>query len=188
MADVTGHAMEAAVPVMMFSGVLKTEMRHGDRLETLFANLNQTMSEELDKRTFVCFAMSRLESATRVFRLANGGCPYPYHFRAAQDEVAELQVDAYPLGVNDQSAYATIEMQLEVSDYVVFCSDGIIEAANATEELFGFERTAETIGKGCREGLSAEQLIEQLLGAVQDFAGDAPQGDDMTVVVLKVEA
>ena len=53
--------------------------------------------------------------------------------------------------------------------------------------IFGFEQTAETIQAGCADGLSAEALIDRLIGAVQAFAGDEPQGDDMTVVVLKVE-
>ena len=67
------------------------------------------------------------------------------------------------------------------------CSDGIIEAANTEEDIFGFEQTAETIRAGCAEGLSAEALIDRLVGVVQDFAGDEPQGDDMTCVVLRVE-
>ncbi len=72
-------------------------------------------------------------------------------------------------------------------DYVVFCSDGISEAVNGQEEIFGFERTIETIRAGCAEGLSAEVLIDRLIGTVRDFAGDEPQGDDMTCVVLWVE-
>ena len=77
--------------------------------------------------------------------------------------------------------------QLESGDYIVFCSDGIAEAANAQEQIFDFERTAETIRQACAENLSAEALIDRLIGAVKDFAGDAPQGDDMTIVVLRVE-
>ncbi|MBT4500639.1 MAG: SpoIIE family protein phosphatase [Gemmatimonadetes bacterium] len=57
-----------------------------------------------------------------------------------------------------------------------------------TEEIFGFEQTAETIRKGCREGHSAEGLIDRLLTGVKTFTKEEPQGDDMTVVVLKVEA
>ena len=55
------------------------------------------------------------------------------------------------------------------------------------EDLFGFEQTTETIRAGCAEGLSAEALIDKLISAVRDFAGDEPQGDDMTIVVLKAE-
>ena len=84
-------------------------------------------------------------------------------------------------------AYTTLETTLEPGDYVVFCSDGIIEATNGQEEIFGFEATAETIRAGCVEALIAEALIDRLIGAVKDFAGDEPQGDDMTCVVLHVE-
>ena len=187
MADVTGHAMEAAVPVMMFSGVLKTEMGYGHSVERLFAKLNDTMNSSLDSRTYVCFTMGELDLGDHTFRMANSGCPYPFHFRASTGDVTELQVDAYPLGVRAETAYTTVETGLEMGDYIVFCSDGIIEAGNADEEIFGFEETAETIRTGCAEGLSAEALIDRLIGAVQGFAGDEPQGDDMTCVVLRVE-
>lgn len=63
--------MAAAVPVMMFSGVLKTEMRHGVPVDQLFSNLNNTMHDSLDSRTFVCFAMGEMDLATRILRLAN---------------------------------------------------------------------------------------------------------------------
>ena len=187
LADVTGHGMEAAIPVVMFSGILRSQMELGDPLDRRFGRLNRTLYDSLDDRTFVCFLMGELVPATRIFRLANSGCPYPYHFHAASGEVAELQIEGYPLGVRADTIYASIEISLEPGDYVVFCSDGIIEAGNAEEEMFGFERTAETIKQGCTEGLPAEGLIDRLIGAVKAFTGDASQGDDMTVVVLRVE-
>ena len=187
MADVTGHAMEAAVPAMLFAGVLETEMQYGHPVERLFAHLNRTLHQKLDRRTFVCFALGEIDLTTRHLRLANGGCPYPYHFHAATGEVEELQADAYPLGVRGESPYAVVERTLEAGDRILFCSDGIIEAANLRGKFFGFERTAEEIRKGCREGLAAEALIDRLIGAVETFAGGAPQGDDRTVVVLQVE-
>ena len=188
LADVTGHAMEAAVPVMMFSGILDSQMETGDRLEDLFARLNRSLHRNLDKRTFVCFTMGELDTETRILRLSNGGCPYPYHYRAVSGEISELQVDAYPLGVRAEATYPVIEAQLEPGDRIVFCSDGIIEAENLEEEMFGFERTAETIRKGCQQDLSAPQLLDHLISEVKSFTGNTPQGDDQTVVVLGVEA
>ena len=187
LADVTGHAMEAAIPVVMFSGILKSQVEIGGSVEEMFDRLNRSLHGTLDNRTFVCFAMGEFDPLTNLLRLANCGCPYPYHYQAATREIAELQVVAYPLGVRAETAYAAIETRLDTGDYVVFCSDGIIEAGNADEDIFGFEQTAETIRTGCAEGLSAEVLIDRLIGAVQDFAGDTPQGDDMTCVVLRVE-
>ena len=187
LADVTGHAMEAAVPVMMFSGVLKSQMEMGESVETLFSRLNRTLHDSLDSRTFVCFTMAEVDVETRSLRLANGGCPYPYHYRAETGEVLELEVDAYPLGVRPSATYATVETTLSVGDYLIFCSDGLIEAADADEEIFGFEQLALAILSSCVEGLSAGDLIDRLIAKVQAFAGEVPPGDDMTVVVLKVE-
>jgi len=187
MADVSGHAMEAAVPVMMFSGILKSEMRHGHLLEQLYHDLNQTLYSTLEKRIFVCFAMGELDPKISTLRLANGGCPYPYHFRAATGEMVELRVDTYPLGIRPDTRYKVIETRLEPGDYVVFCSDGIIEAENSEGELFGFDRTAETIKRGCQEKFPAEQLLDFLIEELHAFTGDAPQRDDQTVVILGVE-
>ena len=186
LADVTGHAMEAAVPVMMFSGVLKSEMAYGHALDQLFAKVNDTIYSSLDRRTFVCFAMGDLDLATYVLRLANGGCPYPYHYRAATGQVVEIEIDAYPLGVRAEAAYAVEAVQLAAGDYMIFCSDGLIEASNAADQIFGFEQLAETLRAGCTEGLSAEALIDRLIGAVRVFMDGAPQEDDMTCVVLRV--
>jgi len=188
LADVTGHAMEAAIPVVMFSGILDSQMEAGDSLEELFRKLNRSLHRNLDKRTFVCFAMGELDTGTRKFRLSNGGCPYPYHYKAASGDIIELQVDAYPLGVRADTQYPVKEIQLQPGDRIVFCSDGIIEAENSTGELFGFERTSETIKKGCGRNLSAPQFLDYLIDEVKSFTQDAPQGDDQTVVVLAVEA
>lgn len=187
MADVTGHAMEAAVPVLMFSGILETEMRLDNPIHELFGHLNRTLYIKLDPRTFVCFAMGEIDFATCILRLSNSGCPYPYHFKASTGEVEELQMDAYPLGILPESDYTVRDIQLEREDYILFCSDGIIEAENGAGELFGFERTGDAIHGGCADGLPAEALIDRLIGKVREFVDDAPQGDDMTCIVIQVK-
>ena len=188
LADVTGHAMEAAIPVVMFNGILESQMEQGSDLEDLFLRLNRSMYRtRMNSRTFVCFSMGEIDLNSRIMRLANGGCPYPLHFRAATGQVVELQVEAYPLGVREKTNYPIIEVQLEPGDRVVFCSDGAAEAANERDELFSFERMMEAIGEGCRSGLAAEVLIDGVIGDVQAFTGEAPQGDDITLVILEVE-
>ena len=186
MADVTGHAMEAAIPVVMFSGILQNQMARGDGLEELFGKLNDSLHDILDSRTFVCFSMGEFDIGSGRFRLANAGCPYPYHFRASSGDIVELQVDAYPLGVRARTVYRLEETQLEAGDWLVLCSDGIAEAEDRDGDLFGFERTVEVIGAGCRDGLSAEALIERLLAEVKGFCGGAAQGDDQTIVAMRV--
>jgi sigma-B regulation protein RsbU (phosphoserine phosphatase) len=180
--------MEAAIPVVMFSGILDSQMEAGDSLEDLFAKLNRLLHRNLDRRTFICFTMGEFDLTSRTLRLSNSGCPYPYHYQAATQEVVELEMNAYPLGVRTDVTYEAIEVQLEPGDRVVFCSDGIVEATNTQEEMFSFEQTAEVIRQGCQQGLAAEALIEHIFGQVKAFTGAAEQGDDQTVVVLQVES
>ena len=187
LADVTGHAMEAAIPMVQFASVLEVELERGISLKGLFDRLNTSMHRALTGHTFVCFAMAQLDPASRRLRLSNGGCPYPYHFRAATGEVEEIPLDAYPLGVREGSEYTLAELILEPGDRIVISSDGLIEATDEAGDIFGFEKVKDSIQRSCREGLSAMALTQRLMAEVDAFCNAEPQGDDRTVVVLRVE-
>ena len=65
----------------------------------------------------------------------------------------------------------------------LFYTDGIVEAMNEQEEIFGFERLLEIVQSGA--SLTAEELHREILDKVSDFAGTAAQHDDLTVIVVK---
>ena len=157
-------------------------MEEDTALGDLFARLNRSLVRTLDARTFVCFSMGEIRDKT--LRLANAGCPYPYHYR--NGEAAELEIDAYPLGVRAETGFAVGEYTLVTGDYLVFCSDGIVEAENEAGELFGFERTAAAIQAACDSAPAAAEALVRLIDAVDVFAGAALQGDDRTVVVVGI--
>jgi serine phosphatase RsbU (regulator of sigma subunit) len=185
LADVTGHAMEAAIPVVMFSGILEQLMEFPQPLTDRFQSLNRSLCRSLGDRRYVCFSMAEIDTTTRSLRLASCGCPYPLHYQAANDSVAELQVDAYPLGVRPDTTYRVIEARLAPGDYLVLYSDGIPEATDPSDAMFGFEATAATTRMACREGVSPEEVIDRLICAAWAFSGDEPQADDMTCVVVR---
>jgi len=177
------------IPVVLFNGMLETQMEHTRAPAQLFDRLNRSIHRIMDSRTFVCFAMAQVDPETRCMRLTNAGCPYPFHYRAAGGEVVELQMaEAYPLGVKPDSDYRSQDVQLAPGDRVVFFSDGIVEAENARGEVFGFERAAEAIRSGCAQGLPAQDLLERIVAAVDAFTGGATATDDRTCVVLGVKA
>ncbi|MBT4500069.1 MAG: SpoIIE family protein phosphatase [Gemmatimonadetes bacterium] len=185
--DVTGHAMEAAIPAVLFSGLLESQMERNSNLEEIFERLNYSACRLMKGYTHVCFAMAQLDPVTYTLRLSNGACPFPFHYRAATNEVVELEGDdAYPLGVSLDTTYSSVEIQLEPGDRVVFCSDGVMETASSNGEIFGFERTAELICRGCEEGLSATALLERIVEATDTFTENAPATDDRTCVIISV--
>ena len=186
LADVTGHAMEAAIQVVLFDGLLESLMEQEVPLGERVKQLNRLLRRLLKRRTLVCTAMGEVDPKERLLQLVNAGCPYPYHYRAAEGKVGEVALNAYPLGAALEEAYPLMEVELAPGDRVVFCSDGLIEACKDTGELFGFERTAEVIQQGCAAGLSAQALVERLFERVAAFAGTTAPADDQTVVVLAV--
>jgi len=187
LADITGHSVEAAIPAVMFDEVLHTHMEYPRPLPELFQTLNRSLCRSLGQHTFVCLSMVELDPGAETMRLANCGCPYPLHYRAGTGEIAEIQIDAYPLGVRPDTEYRATEAQFGRGDYLVLHSDGFSAATSAEGQFFGFDRTAEVIEQGCSEGLSPESLIDRLIGEVRAFTGDVPQTDDMTCVVIKAE-
>jgi sigma-B regulation protein RsbU (phosphoserine phosphatase) len=107
-ADVTGHAMKAAIPMVMFSGFLENQMESPRELSDLFSSLNRSLYRSLDRRTFVCFVMVELSLSSR--RL---------HFHASTGTVTELVSVNYPLEVRPESEFKVLETQLEPGDRVV---------------------------------------------------------------------
>ena len=187
LADVTGHGMGAAIPAVLFSGVLGSQMEIGGGVNEIFERLNRSLHRTLESGTFVCVTMGEIDLANRVLRLVNSACPYPYHYRAETGDVVELELNAYPMGVMENTSYQVMEIPLHPGDRVVFCSDGIVEAENPDGDQLGFEIVGETLRQGCKDGLSAERLIDHLLEAVDAFRAGADQIDDITCVVLRVE-
>jgi len=186
-ADVAGHAMQAAIPVVVFSGILKTHFETAGPIEDLFVRLNHSAHHAITGRSFICFVMGELEPSTGILRLCNGACPSPYHYRSSTGELRELELQAYPLGIRPDAEYPVLEAQLEPGDRVVFCSDGIVEATDSSEKIFGFERTADAIQRACATGLPAVDLVDQIIASAHAFSGESSQRDDMTCVVLAVE-
>ena len=86
------------------------------------------------------------------------------------------------------SEYALTELILELGDLIVISSDGFIEATDEAGDIFGFEKVKDSIQWDCREGLLPMVLTQRLIAEVDAVCNAEPQGDDRTVVVLRVES
>ncbi len=186
LADVCGHAMAAAIPAVMFSGILENETRRGGRVEHLFGNLNQTLLGVLEPRTFICCCVGEYDTMSGIMRVINTGCPFPFHFRSRTGDLAELEVAHYPLGVRSETSFDAQTVQMEVGDYLILHSDGLAETSDARGEVLGFDRMAELTREGCVSGLDAPSLVEHMMSSVESFGAGSSQEDDRTVLVVKV--
>jgi sigma-B regulation protein RsbU (phosphoserine phosphatase) len=105
--------------------------------------------------------------------------------KSGRATLVETEGDTFPLGILDDANYEETRLHLEAGDKAIFYTDGIVEAMNAEEEMFGFERLLEIVQKS--QSTTADELLKEIVNKVKVFTGDAPQHDDLTVIVVSAK-
>ena len=103
--------------------------------------------------------------------------------KKAEASLVETRGDTFPLGILDDAEYEETQLKLDPGDKVVLYTDGIVEAMNEQEDMFGFERLLELVKNSQTQ--TAESLLEEIKSNVNEFAGSAPQHDDITIIVIQ---
>jgi sigma-B regulation protein RsbU (phosphoserine phosphatase) len=93
-------------------------------------------------------------------------------------------VGGLPLGITAAAPYAAAELMLAANDWLVVFTDGLVEAVNEQDEDFGEARLLEEIQRGV--SLAPNDLLRQMMAAVDRFTGTAPQHDDTTCLLARI--
>jgi ferredoxin len=118
----------------------------------------------------------------RTFTLANSGVPYPV--RARGDVVEQITSTGVPLGSFMGVTYDEVTFPLERDDVFVFCSDGVSEAMNSKSEEFTSPRLVEVVRQN--KHLTAKEITQAVVEAVETHRAGFTRNDDMTVVAVKM--
>ncbi|MYA99254.1 serine/threonine-protein phosphatase, partial [Candidatus Poribacteria bacterium] len=108
--------------------------------------------------------------------------PYPILKRGT--EIIEIENSDLPLGSMKRVRYESITFDFAEGDVLIFHSDGLIEALNPDEEMYGTERLKALVSQ-IRNECTAEEVIQHIVEDVQRFVEGAEQYDDLTLVVIK---
>jgi serine phosphatase RsbU (regulator of sigma subunit) len=184
-ADVSGKAMKAAMTAVMTSGMVYREMGTNESPRSILRKINRPMYLKTDKRVFTAMSFAVVDTQTRNLSFSNAGQMKPLLKRNDHIESINVEGAHLPLGMAEEVDYEETTLQLQTADTLLFYTDGIPEAMNTRNELFGFERL-ETVVKETDGRLSASQLAATIVQKVKEFAGSAKQHDDMTIVVVRV--
>jgi serine phosphatase RsbU (regulator of sigma subunit) len=182
LADVSGKGMPAALLSSMVLGALSMEFRSRAQPHEVLNRVNQLLCEKSLPFQFVTLFLFLL-SPQGVGQFISAGHNPAYLFRSATGKIEELTSDAYILGLFDFASYQSRTLHLDKGDILVVYSDGLTDAQNQQEEMFGEERLLQIIRQ---EAPSGSYAIEQeLLKAVAEFTQGMPQSDDITFVVVE---
>jgi sigma-B regulation protein RsbU (phosphoserine phosphatase) len=192
LAVVLGDVSGKGVPAALYGAAIgemvrgRTFRRRLEKTQSTPATLLTGMNRILHERNLeeyyctLCFAM--FEFKKKVVTFANSGLPFPVKW--ANGKAAQLDMPGVPLGSFGTSKYDDFQFPLEAGDIYVLCSDGIFEAFNEASQEFGAARVIAAIEHSAAK--PAKEIVNDVFSAVQLFCGDAPQSDDRTVVVIKI--
>jgi sigma-B regulation protein RsbU (phosphoserine phosphatase) len=184
--DVTGKSVSGAL--VMFSSRSVFRMLSEEELSVgeIMIRANRRIKKDITSGMFVALLYAVLNGREKTLSLCSAGQTQPIQLCAETGEASlvETEGDTFPLGILEEADYQETRLKLAPGDQVVFYTDGIVEAMNEKEEIFGFERLLEVVQAA--RSMSADSLLKVIMDRVNAFAGGAAQHDDLTIIVLSV--
>ncbi|MEN6609567.1 MAG: SpoIIE family protein phosphatase [Methanoregulaceae archaeon] len=183
-ADVSGKGVPAALFMALSRTLLRASATRNPTPIDAIMRANHLIAEDARSGMFVTLFYAILEAKNRRLVYVNAGHNPPLLFPKDGGTVNLLKAEGIPLGVQEDMNLEEQHVMLETGDIVVLYTDGVTEAMNENEDFFGDERLAAVVRDNATK--SAQQILDAIRDAVLTFAGDRPQYDDITLMVLKL--
>lgn len=184
-ADVSGKGVPAALFMMISKTLLKNAAQAGDSPKETLQKVNNQLLESNEAEMFVTAWMGVYEISTGKLTAANAGHEYPALKRA--DGRFELYKDrhGFVLAGMENTRYYEYEIQLNEGDILFVYTDGVAEAADKDNRLYGTERMLAALNR--RTDVGPKELLEEVKADIDGFVGDTVQFDDITMMALKIK-
>lgn len=183
-ADVSGKGVPAALFMVIAKTLIKNHMQAGMTPAEVFALVNNQLCENNEVGMFVTAWMGVLEISTHHFISVNAGHNPPL-LKKANGSFEYLNLNSgFVLGGMENTKYQQVAMQLTNGDELVLYTDGVTEATNVNNDLYGEQRLRSVLNDSI--GLTPDALLSMIKKDIDNFVNGAPQFDDITMVALKI--
>ena len=182
-ADVSGKGVPAALFMMASKIILANNAKMGKSPAQILTDTNAAVCANNREEMFVTVWLGILELSTGKLTAANAGHEYPA-LRGADGRFALVKDrHGFVLGGMDDMQYKEYELKLDPGATLFLYTDGVPEATNADNALFGTERMLEALNAA--PGAEPQELLRMVRGAVDGFVREAEQFDDLTMLCVE---
>ena len=183
LADVSGKGLGAALLTTMLQGAL-SGMTLGTDPARVFNHVNRFLCSHAEVGRYATMFFGILDDAGSL-EFINAGHPSPILMRQGTAEEAFTE-GSFPVGLVPEAEFSTTTLRLEPNDTLVLFSDGVTEAMDPEEQLYGVGRLrAALVGKN---EMPLDEIQKTVLESVENFARGARQADDLTILLVRFRA
>jgi sigma-B regulation protein RsbU (phosphoserine phosphatase) len=180
--DVSGKAAPAALFAALVSGIMRSAAQQQPGPAEMLAHLNDALQERKLDSQYVTLLFALWNDENQTLQVANSGAVQPVFCRSGQS--LTVQAEGFPLGLFPDVTYEEFNVATQPGDAIVFVSDGILDAENEVEDMYGQDRLA---GLLCaNRDRPAYEIADEILADVARFQGSKERFDDETIIVLRV--
>lgn len=183
-ADVSGKGAAASLLMPSLALAVRTRARELSGPAAIVKDLDESLKQITNTATFVTVFYARLHGRNRVLEYASGGHNPALLIKAGTGEGQLLESSGPIVGLLPGAEFSNITVPLESGDVLTLYTDGVTEQENERGEEFSIDRLRATVLSKLAEPASA--AVDDIVKAVSAYAGTKEQGDDLTIVMMKV--
>ncbi|HDL18100.1 MAG TPA: GAF domain-containing protein, partial [Bacteroidetes bacterium] len=186
MADVSGHNIGAALMMANTRSVLKSLIHASSSVNEILYRANKLLYDDMNRSgLFISVFLLRYDRSKRRLSFANGGHHPVIWYRAKQNRFVKLDADGLLLGVLPEVDFEEKTVILHPGDLLIMYTDGVIEASDASGNLFGYNRIEKLIAANF--ALPVRKLADKIFREVKFYSNSTDQADDITLQIMKVK-
>ena len=183
MADVSGKGVPAALFMVIGKTLIKDHTTSSSDLGDVFSEVNNMLCESNSEGLFITAFEGVLNLKTGEFRYVNAGHEPPFIAHAGGRFAAQKIRPGFVLAGMEDIRYKSGSIQIEPGDKIFQYTDGVTEATDAANNLYGMERLENVLNANL--GQSPNDILPAIKKDIDQFVGNAPQFDDITMLCLE---
>lgn len=183
--DFTGHGVSAAIGAIPVSDIFYGMTEKGFSINEIIAEINKKIVRIMPRGLFLAACLFEYSQDSGKLSVWNAGMPVAMIYNKSSGKVVCQFVSRnMPLGVTStvNTTDSVDNYSLAGDDCLILCTDGIIEAKNPADEMFGLTRVIQSL-----EHRASPDLIKTLLAGLDNFTAGKTLNDDLTVLALEFD-
>ena len=185
--DVSDHGVSSALLMTSARAFLRERSLKPGGIASIVTDVNRQLSRDVEMSSqFMTLFFSELDAKNRQICWVRAGHDPAIVYDPGSHEFDELKGRGLPLGVMEDSEYSESQYHLAPGQIIAISTDGICEATNSDDAMFGKNRLRRIICENAAK--PAKEIVSAVIHDFQEFIHPTPQGDDATLVVIKVES